>query len=72
MLEFDGYCRGNVGCFHRSLLFLCFQYLHLLCISTGTLESTQHLLQLDDITNFDIRYVCEMVVISLVFSNLAL
>ena len=32
-------------------------------ISTGTLESTQHLLQLDDITNFDVLYVCEMVVI---------
>ena len=31
-------------------------------ISTGTLESTQHL-QLDDITNFDVLYVCEMVVV---------
>ena len=27
-------------------------------ISTGTLESTQYLLQLDDFTNFDVRYVC--------------
>ena len=32
-------------------------------IWTGTLESTQHLLQLDDITDFDVLYVCEMVVI---------
>ena len=31
-------------------------------ISTGTLERTQHL-QLDDITNFDVLYVCEMVVV---------
>ena len=34
MLEFDGYCRENVGYFYRSLLFLWFQYLHLLCINT--------------------------------------
>ena len=34
MLEFEEYCRGNVGYFHRSLLFLGFQYLHLLCINT--------------------------------------
>ena len=32
-------------------------------ISTGTLESTLHLLQLDDITNFDVLHVCEMVAI---------
>ena len=32
-------------------------------ISTGTLESTKYLLQLDDITNFDVLYVCKMVVI---------
>ena len=32
-------------------------------IQTATLESTQHLLQLDDITNFDVLYVCEMAVI---------
>ena len=32
-------------------------------ISTVTLESTQHLLQLDGITNFDLLYVCKMVVI---------
>ena len=31
------------------------------CISTGRLESTLHLLQLDNITNFDVRQVCEMV-----------
>ena len=31
--------------------------------STGTLESTLHLLQLDDITNFDVRQVCKIVVI---------
>ena len=31
-------------------------------ISTGTLESNLHLLQLNDITNFDVRYVCKMVV----------
>ena len=41
-------------------------------IQTATLESTQHLLQLDDITNFDLLYVCEMVVIFLVFSNMIL
>ena len=32
-------------------------------ISTATLESTQHLLQLDGITNVDLLYVCKMVVI---------
>ena len=32
-------------------------------ISTATLESTQHFLQLDGITNFDLLYVCKMVVI---------
>ena len=32
-------------------------------ISAGTLETTPHLLQLDDITNFDVRQICEMVVI---------
>ena len=42
-------------------------------ISTGTLESTQHRLQLDDVTNFDVLYACEMVVIFfLVFSNIVL
>ena len=42
-------------------------------ISTGTLESTQHRLQLDDVTNFDVLYACEMVVIVfLVFSNIVL
>ena len=32
-------------------------------ISIGTLESTLHLLQLDDITNFDVRQVCKIVAI---------
>ena len=32
-------------------------------ISTGTLESTLHLLQLDDITNFDVCQAFQMVVI---------
>ena len=41
-------------------------------ISTGTLEGTLHLLQLDDITNFDVRQVCEIVVFFLVLSNLML
>ena len=42
-------------------------------ISTETLESTLPLLQLDDITNFGVRQVCEMIVFFvLVFSNLVL
>lgn len=42
-------------------------------ISTETLESTLPILLLDDITNFDVRQVCEMVVFFvLVFSNLVL
>ena len=47
-------------------IFAPFVYQYIL---TGTLESTQHLLQLDDITNFDVLYVCE---IFLVFSNMVL
>ena len=39
-------------------IFAPFVYQYIL---TGTLESTQHLLQLDDITNLDFLYVCEMV-----------
>ena len=69
MLKFDGYCRGNfatfiVYCGFRLPIFAPFVYQY---ISTGTLESTLHLLQLDDITNFDVRQVCEMVVIFLYF-----
>ena len=41
-------------------------------ISTETLESTLHLLQLYNVANFDVRYVCETVAFFLVFSNLLL
>ena len=72
MHEFHGYFRENVGYFHCGFGFLIFAPFVYQYISTGTLESTLHLLQLDDITNFDVRQVCEMVVIFLVFSNLVL
>ena len=51
-------------------IFAPFVYQYIL---TETLESTLPLLQLDDITNFSVRQVCEMVVFFvLVFSNLVL
>ena len=58
---------------HCSFVFLIFAPFVYQYISAGTLESTQHRLQLDDVTNFDVLYACEMVVIFvLVFSNIVL
>ena len=48
---------------HCSFLFPIFASFVYQYISTGTLESTLHLLQLYNIANFDVRYVCETVVI---------
>ena len=49
-----------VHCGYGFPIFAPFVYQY---ISAGTLESTLHLLQLDEITNFDVRQVCEMVLI---------
>ena len=52
-----------VHCGFVFLIFAPFVYQYII----GTLERTLHLLQLDYITKFYVRQVCEMVVISFSF-----